>query len=316
MSTEVTIISEPTVSDDRRREILALVSDAEQADGVSPLDEQSLLQVRDPAATSGVDHLLALRGEVLAGYAISTRADDGGRNAELAVHPAHRGLGIGASLIESLQQHESALHVWAHGNLPPAAALAARAGFTTSRVLWQLRRPLDESIEDPALPDGMTIRGFVPGRDEEAWLAINAAAFAAHPEQGRWTRADLDARMSEAWFDPAGFLIAEVTAATVQSPAGGLGLTRGDIAGFHWTKVHDGGTPDAIGEVYVVGVDPRAQGLGLGKTLTLAGLHYLREAGLGAVLLYVDDDNTPAMRLYERIGFTPYASDVRYAWSR
>jgi len=316
LSNEVTITAEETLSAERQGEILALVEAAEQADGVSPLDEQSLLQVRDAAGAPGVRHLLALRGAVLAGYAITTAADDGGRNAELVVHPGHRGIGIGASLVTELQRLTPALHVWAHGNLPAAEALALRADFTKARVLWQLRRPLDESIEDPTLPDGITIRGFAPGRDEEPWLAINAAAFATHPEQGRWTRADLDARMSEPWFDPAGFLIAEVTAPSLDGPADGEPLTRGDLAGFHWTKVHDGGTPDAIGEVYVVGVDPRAQGLGLGKTLTLAGLHHLRTAGLSAVLLYVDDDNTPAMRLYERIGFTPYASDVRYGWHR
>ncbi|MEO6958194.1 MAG: GNAT family N-acetyltransferase [Antricoccus sp.] len=63
----------------------------------------------------------------------------------------------------------------------------------------------------------------------------------------------------------------------------------------------------------MVGVDPRAQGLGLGKILTIAGLAHLQDAGLDRVILYVDDDNTAAMRLYERLGFTPYQSHVRYA---
>lgn len=316
MSTDVQITREESISAERRVEILALVEAATSADGVSPLDEQSLLQVRDPAGVPGVRHLLALRGDIVAGYAITTTDDEAGLNAEVAVHPGHRGIGIGASLVEALQWDEPALHVWAHGNLPAAEALAKRAGFGKARVLWQLRRPLEESIDQPVLPDGVEIRSFVPGQDEDEWLAVNAAAFATHPEQGRWTRADLDARMAETWFDPAGFLIAEVTTDSLRPVADGPTLARGDIAGFHWTKVHDGGTPEAIGEVYVVGVEPRAQGLGLGKTLTLAGLHHLRDAGLPSVLLYVDDDNTAAMGLYERIGFTPYASDVRYAWTK
>ncbi len=316
MSTDIQIAREESISAERRTETVALVEAATSADGVSPLDEQSLLQLRDPAGSPDVRHLFALRGDLVAGYAITTPDDEAGRNAEVAVHPGHRGIGIGASLVEALQQDEPALHVWAHGNLPAAEALATRAGFGKARVLWQLRRPLDESIEQAVLPGGVEIRSFVPGQDDDEWLAVNAAAFASHPEQGRWTHADLDARMAESWFDPAGFLIAEVTADTLRSAGEGPALSRGDIAGFHWTKVHDGGTPEAIGEVYVVGVEPRAQGLGLGKTLTLAGLHHLRGDGLSAVLLYVDDDNTAAMRLYERIGFTPYASDVRYTWTK
>ncbi|PRZ29207.1 mycothiol synthase [Antricoccus suffuscus] len=316
MSTEVQIAREEAVSAERRTQILDLVEAATSADGVSPLDEQSLLQLRDPAGSPGVRHLLALRGDLVAGYAITSPDDEAGRNGELAVHPGHRGIGIGASLVEALQQDAPALHVWAHGNLPAAQALAQRAGFDKARVLWQLRRPLDESIAEATLPDGVEIRPFVPGQDEDEWLAVNAAAFATHPEQGHWSRADLDARMAETWFDPAGFLIAEVTTDSLRSAGDESALERGAIAGFHWTKVHDGGTPEAIGEVYVVGVEPRAQGLGLGKTLTLAGLHHLHGDGLAAVLLYVDDDNIAAMRLYERIGFTPYASDVRYKWTK
>ena len=47
----------------------------------------------------------------------------------------------------------------------------------------------------------------------------------------------------------------------------------GALLGFHWTKVHSAD----LGEVYVVGVDPAAQGRGLGATLTLVGLHHLAE---------------------------------------
>jgi mycothiol synthase len=197
------------------------------------------------------------------------------------------------------QAGAAGLQVWAHGDQPAAAALAAAAGFERTRSLWQMRRPLAEPLAEPRLPGGITVRAFQPGRDEEAWLALNAAAFASHPEQGAWTPADLEQREQEDWFDPAGFFLAERGAR---------------LAGFHWTKVHpaDGASPP-IGEVYVVGVDPAEQGTGLGRALTLIGVHYLRDRGLEQVMLYVDESNVAAVRLYESMGFARWSVDVMYS---
>ena len=115
------------------------------------------------------------------------------------------------------------------------------------------------------------------------------------------TRADLEARMAEDWFDPSGFLLA-------------VRESDGELLGFHWTKVHPRtGNHPAIGEVYVVGVTPQAQGSGLGKALTLAGINHLHESGLDAVMLYVDADNTPAVALYRKLGFVQWDVDVMYA---
>ena len=164
-----------------------------------------------------------------------------------------------------------------------------------------MRRPLRDPLDQPVLPAGRTLRTFVPGQDEDEWLSLNSRAFAKHPEQGGWSRHDLDLREREPWFDPAGFFIAE---------------TGGQMAGFHWTKVHPPGEQDSpspgIGEVYVVGVDPAEQGSGLGRALTLAGLHHLRDVGMAQAMLYVDEDNVPAIRLYEALGFTRARIDVMY----
>jgi mycothiol synthase len=67
-----------------------------------------------------------------------------------------------------------------------------------------------------------------------------------------------------------------------------------------------------LGEVYVVGVDPAEQGSGLGRALTLAGLHYLRDRGVDQAMLYVDEDNVPAIRMYEALGFTRAHVDAMY----
>jgi mycothiol synthase len=194
------------------------------------------------------------------------------------------------------------LRLWAHGEHPAAAALAGAMGFVRARCLWQMRRSLSSALQEPALPPGVTVRTFEPGRDDEAWVALNARAFAGHPEQGSWTVEDLRRRMCEPWFDPAGFFLAE---------------RDNHLVGFHWTKVHGNGAGDGhghepIGEVYVVGVDPAEQGNGLGSALTAIGLSYLRARGLPQAMLYVDESNTAAIKVYERLGFTHWETDVMY----
>ncbi len=280
--------------------MLALVDAVTGADGVGPLSEQSLLHIRH-GGDRGTRNLLAWRNSELAGFA---HLDGDGLAGELAVHPAYRRQGLGRALARELAAVAGRpLRLWAHGDLPAAAALAARTGFTRGRGLWQMYRPLASPLPDPRLPAGITVRTFVPGQDEQAWLTVNARAFADHPEQGRWTWQDLAQREQEPWFDPAGFFLA---------------FRSGQLAGFHWTKIHTagppaGGTPARpVGEVYVIGVDPSAQGTGLGRALTLLGLRHLRDRGMPGVMLYVEETNTSAIALYESLGFSRAATDVVY----
>jgi mycothiol synthase len=296
--------------------VLALADAAAREDRVGPLSEQARLQARHGGQPAR--HLLLTQGGELAGYAqldLAGAADPAdGPSGELVIHPRFRRRGLGLRLARRLQAEAGRLaagagprplRVWAHGDLPAARALAARAGFTRSRALWTMRRPLAGPLPGPQFPPGVTVRTFAVGTDEPAWLALNRKAFAHHPEQGAWTMDDLTVREREPWFDPAGFFLAE---------------RSGALAGFHWTKVHGTGpgTPgepsgaEPVGEVYVVGVDPAEQGSGLGRALTLAGLQHLRARGLREVMLYVDEDNTAAIRLYESLGFHHAATDVMF----
>ncbi|MCN0178028.1 mycothiol synthase [Salinispora arenicola] len=281
-------------------DVLTLARAAGDADGADPFDEHTLLRLRDPHAPA---HHLTVRAAdgILAGYAHLDSTDPAaGTGVELAVHPTYRRQGIGRALAREVRATVTGpLRAWAHGDHPSAAALAVDLGYRRARVLWQLRRPLSAPIPQPPLPEGVTLRAFRPGTDDDAWLALNARAFADHPEQGRWTSADLRARRDEPWFDTAGFLLAV-------DPAGHL-------RGFHWTKVHERPGSARIGEVYVLGVDPQAHGGGLGKALTAAGLAYLRDRrGLDRVMLYVDESNTAAVALYERLGFARWSAHVNY----
>jgi mycothiol synthase len=288
--------------------VLALLRDATAADGVRPLSEEAELRLQHGGPPGGRDLLVRGAGDGVAGYARLELVDDAAE-AELVVAPAERRHGVGAALLDALERLAGPrpLSVWAHGDLAAAAALAAPHGYRRARVLLQMRRDLDATPPPVSeLPEGVRVLPFRPGRDEAAWLRVNARAFAAHPEQGRWTPEDLRLREQEPWFDPAGFLLA-----WRGDPDDG-----GTLLGFHWTKVHPPGDagPDAVGEVYVLGVDPDAQGLRLGRALTDRGLAHLRDRGLGSVLLYVEEDNTAAVRLYERTGFARWSADV--VWRR
>lgn len=282
----------PELADD----VLGMLSVAARADGVQAVSEQGRLYLRH-GRREGVRHFVLTVAGDLRGYAQLEGTDPvEAPAAELVVHPAHRGRGHGRALGNALLGASGKrLRMWAHGGKSAARHLAQVLGLTLFRELRQLRRPLSPlDISEPVLPDGVTVRTFVPGRDDAAWLAVNAAAFAHHPEQGSITQRDLDDRKEEAWFDPKGFFLAE---------------RGGEIVGFHWTKLH---AEDQLGEVYVLGIRPDAQGTGLGKALTAIGLRHLAAQGVPTAMLYVDADNPAALRVYERLGFTTHEVDLMY----
>ncbi|MFI6457603.1 mycothiol synthase [Streptosporangium amethystogenes] len=288
-------------------EVLTVVDAATKADGVRPLNEHVMLHLRY-GGDERAGAVLLYAGDDLAGYAHLDPTDPvEGPSGELVVHPAFRGRGYGRRLLRAvLDRAGGHLRLWAHGGHPAADALALSEGFERARSLWQMRRPLTTDIGGFDLPEGVRLRTFEPGTsDQEAWLALNARAFADHPEQGAWTLDDLRLREREPWFDPAGFFLAV-------RPGGPEGRDR--LVGFHWTKVHGDGdhAHEPIGEVYVVGVDPAEQGGGLGRSLTLAGLAHLRSRDLTHVMLYVDESNSAAIRLYQGLGFTRWDVDVMY----
>lgn len=268
---------------DRITAITAIAEAAGAVDGAVPLDEATWLALRHRPETV----VSLVRDD---GFALLVDGD-----LTLVVHPDARGRGIGRGLLDEVLP-TGEVRAWSHGDHPAAAALARSHGFDRVRELWVMRRPTARALPELPARDDLILRGYRPADASEV-VRVNAAAFAVHPEQGAMDAANLAERMAEPWFDPTGLIVAD---------------DEDRLLGFHWTKQH---SPD-LGEVYVVGVDPAAQGRGLGRLLTLAGLHHLSGLGVAEVLLYVESDNAPALGLYGGLGFTHAAADTHVMYQR
>ncbi|MGZ8745817.1 MAG: mycothiol synthase [Mycobacterium sp.] len=288
------------LSDDDQSRIRELVADAKTFDGVAPVGDQVLRELTHDRTR----HLLAVDGQDggnIVGYLNLAPTDgDVPAVAELVVHPSARRRGVGSKMArQGLTEGGDDARIWAHGNIEAARATAASLDLAVVRELLQMRRPLN-ALPEVAIPDGVRIATYSGPADDDELLRVNNAAFAWHLEQGGWTAADIDERRGEAWFDPEGIFLA-------------VDDTTGKLLGFHWTKVHN----RDLGEVYVVGVDPAAQGRGLGTVLTLIGLHHLAGAltasPQAAVMLYVEADNSAAVRTYRQLGFEVSHVDAAYA---
>ena len=245
-----------------------------------------------------------MQGAII-GYAHLDLTDKvAGPSAEMVIHPSERGKGFGRALLAEILAVTSP-RLWAHGDLRNAQKLASENGFTRIRTVIQMRRSLAEHL--PKVKDDLTLRTFLPGVDDEEWLALNNSAFAGHPEQGNWDLSNLYDRVNESWFDAQGFILA---------------TQESQIIAYCWTKIHGGvahthdkksaHAHDAIGEIYAVGVAPDFHGQGLGRAITSAGLSHLRRKGLMSAMLYVDAENLAAIALYESLGFKEWGRDVMY----
>ena len=295
----------------QQRGVRELVLAATEFDGVAPVGEQVLREL----GHDRTEHLLVADADTVVGYLnLNPPHDAQAGMAELVVHPRARRRGIGAAMVRAaLAKTDRRNQFWAHGTLDPARATASALDLVAVRELVQMRRSVRDVPEPIAAVPGVRVRTYAGAADDAELLRVNNAAFATHPEQGGWTAADLAERRNEPWFDPEGLFLA-------------FGDSESDhpdrLLGFHWTKVHF--DQPALGEVYVVGVDPSAQGRGLGQALTSIGIGWLARrladpanpanpASPATVLLYVESDNVAALRTYRNLGFTTYSVDTAYA---
>lgn len=265
---------------DDRAALQALVEAVTTVDGISPLGEPAEMELARGLQPGSFGIVIEAQRPIAYLHVAAT-------SGELAIDPRHREPAVVRRLLDG-GLHEatargSELGVWTHTD-EIAGLVGTAPDWFLDRVLLRMRAPLPPA-DRPELPAGVVVRGFRVGTDEAAWLAVNNAAFEDHPEQGAWSRADLDRRLAWEWFDPEGLRMA----------------WDGDrLAGFNWTKVHDGG----VGEIFIIAASPDHQGQGLGRALALEGLWDLwSRQGVKAATLYVDADNRPARELYEDLGF-------------
>ena len=288
-----TTITTDAVGDDVHR----LLADVAADDGRFPLSDHLRIELAD-GDRHGFVAVMVHDGERLVGYA-QLAALPATRTVEIVIDTDRRDdLAVRSSLLSAAREVVSAegggpLQWWAFDASDLDHQAARAAGLRPSRTLLQLRRDL---------PTGLTVevdtRPFVPGRDEDAFVAVNNRAFATHPEQGGWTVDVLRQREREPWFDPSGFLLHE---------------RDGRLAAFCWTKLHDAARPEeVVGEIYVIAVDPDFQGFGLGRQLTIAGLDAIARRGVTTGMLYVEAANVAALGMYERLGFHTHRTDVAF----
>jgi len=289
----------PSLAPEDQQRIRDVIAAATRSDGVAPVGEQVLREL----PSRRTRHLLATEARRVVGYLnLAPATDTATPIAEVVVAPDARRRGIGTAMVTAaLDAAGQATRVWAHGNLEPARAIAAILGLKAVRELWQMRRTL-RGLPPAVVPAGLGVRTYRGPADDTELLRVNNTAFWWHPEQGGLTPDDIAERRAEPWFDAGGLFLA-------------FDERTRKLVGFHWTKVHL--DHPGLGEVYVLGVDPDEQGRGLGRALTLVGLHHLAERLSGSpepeVMLYTEADNTAAARTYRRLGFEVSGVDTAYA---
>ena len=285
---------------------MALIKAAHDFDGTPAIAEHVLLHLRHGGDKSDSHLVIEENKEVIAYAHLDTTDLVAGPSVEAVVHPQHRGKGLGALILkEAIKICGDKTRIWSHGDLSAAKAIAASLNLER---LWS-NLLMSKSLGGiQPVTSKYPIRTFIPGLDNQAFLALNNNVFANYPDQGGWSEEDLKVRVNESWFDDKGFFVAE---------------DEGELIGFCWTKIHgahthshSGGDDDhgheALGEIYVLAVNPDYKGQGIGRDLTITGLNYLKYQGLNNVMLYVGVENQPAFKLYKSLGFNEFGSDVMY----
>lgn len=277
-----------TLTVDQRSALRDLLDAAEQADGTRPTNESADLVIdgRRPGS-----HVVVTRGHSILGVAVMDERD---ATIQLVVHPRHRRTGYGTSLLRAALAKHPEYRVWAFGTLPGAVGLARALHLTPTRELLKMTRPLGEEPA-PTIQEGWRIRPHTAA-DDEGVVAVNAAAFSHHPEQGKLTLAEFRDLTDQPWFSSDGLLVATPD------------RDGADVAGFHWTKRHD----ERVGEVYVLAVEPGHSGHGLGRALLEAGLAHLAAIGCSEVILFVEASEQRVVAMYRSASFVTATTDTSY----
>ena len=294
------------LSKSQQESVLALIKAAHDFDGTPPIAEHVLLHLRHGGDKSDSHIVFESSNQVIAYAHLDATDLVAGPSVEAVVHPNNRGKGLGSLILkEAIKVCGDKTRIWSHGDLPAAKAIAASLNLER---LWSNLLMSKSLGEIQPVTSKHPIRTFLTDFDNQAFLSLNNKVFANYPDQGGWSEDDLKVRLNEEWFDEKGLFVAE---------------DKSELIGFCWTKIHGAHTHshngeeddhghDALGEIYVLAVNPDYKGQGVGRDLTITGLNYLKYQGLNNVMLYVGVENKPAFNLYKSLGFNEFGSDVMY----
>ena len=165
------------------------------------------------------------------------------------------------------------------------------------RTYWRMRRTLDSTSNANASKDKVEIK-LVSGRqDLETWWALHQDAFSNH--------FGFAPRPMDLWIE-------QTTSAGTMDPDGCfLAFYEGEPAGF--VQMANANYHLNGGYVDLIGVSHKFQGLGLGQVLLQSAINYSVDQGREFIELNVDSGNeSGALRLYEKLGFSPSSSWVQY----
>jgi mycothiol synthase len=280
----------------------------ENVSGVSPLTVAIFMnRIDHPDISLERDFYVAQQKEVVGYFGILSKKaerDIGKCWLRGSVHPAHQRKGIGTSLMKcalelSRKREFTHMDCWAHGELEHSLRFLETCGFTIVRYVWTMR------IQDPQIgrihfPEGVTVRDFVLGEDEQDLVDIINNSFAEH-----WGYTDLTLEDVESWkkaevFDPKGIFFA---------------VYKGEVVGYCIAFLRDislDSTLQRIGIIEGLGVHTAYRRRGIGKALLSTGVEYVQEKGLEIVELAVDAENPKAKQLYEECGFQEARTGMVY----
>jgi len=280
-----------------RRDALTSIERIESAHGHPILSDHLRLLLGSPG--SDADSMIIGRATLDATSEVVVCAAPGhGRYIMEVVTPHHHAGVTGHSHLVTSLVHSVIDRIWSTGSSGLtwwisahetwAEAIARTLGMERERELLQMRVRLAGEVLDRIQHSATLTNSCDPRTDIDGVIEVNNRAFGDHPEQGGWTREDFDRRMNATWFSPDDLRVVHID---------------GTVAAFCWTKRHDQTEHDpALGEIYVIAVDPAHHGKGLGRGVVAAGLAHIRAEISPDAMLYVDAANTSAVSLYTSLG--------------
>ena len=231
----------------------------------------------------------------LAGYVDLTAQAEGSRFwIDLRVPASQLAVQIADALLAAMEARAGELAAPAaivKSSAPSVDDLAADAlrarGYELFRHSFQMRLDLRNELEAPNWPDGITVRSFQPGCDDEVIYEVVQETFADGFEYVRQTYEKWRAYAFLGAHDPSLWFLAEDGAEVA-----GICLCRSEWAG-----------DTDLGWVNDLGVRRPWRRKGLGLALLMHSFAELHARGNRQVGLGVDGLNpTGAVRLYERAG--------------